>query len=75
MYYSAFDLQVGDYFHTGRNSKTKKECIEDIFLYLTQNQDSDEEESMFKTKKLSDKLSIVYSYEVRIDEHKELLFD
>lgn len=70
MYYSAFDLQNGDYFHTGRNSKSKQECVEDIFDWLM----TDSEEDITKIKP-KEKLGYVESYEVRIDEHKELLPD
>jgi cytoplasmic iron level regulating protein YaaA (DUF328/UPF0246 family) len=68
MYYSAFDLQTGDYFHTGRNSKSKQECIDDIFDWLTE----DSEEDLSKLSK-QEKAEMVSIYEVRIDKHKELL--
>lgn len=68
MYYSAFDLQTGDYFHTGRNSKSKQECIEDIFEYLMK--DSEEDISKIKSR---EKLGIVEGFEVKIDEHYDIL--
>lgn len=44
MYYSAWDKQNNEYFHTGRNSKTKKECQEDISTYLIEGSAEDEAE-------------------------------
>lgn len=32
--YSAFCLQNNDYFHTGRNSESKRQCMEDILDHL-----------------------------------------
>jgi len=80
--YSAYDLQIAKYFHTGRNSKTRKECQEDIISYLTES----EIEVFIPEGELTDKRiekwyeelwknedfqrEILEMYEVRIDEHE-----
>lgn len=66
-YYSAYDLQCNCYFGTGRDSKTKKKCLEDIYDYLMSTCD----EKYPSPKKMSTKqlLSEVGPYDVRIDMH------
>jgi len=36
MYYSAYDLQCGCYFHTGRNSICYIDCVIAIWQYMTE---------------------------------------
>ena len=33
MYYSIFDKDTRDYLHTGRNSKTERECLEEYLAF------------------------------------------
>lgn len=61
-YYSAYDLQTGDYFHSGRNSLTKGECENDICEYLKEN------ELIIAPRK-----EILKIFEVVIHQHNELI--
>ena len=72
--FSVYDLQLGQYFHTGRNSNTKKECEIDIVCFLMECEMSEKEidETINNDEK---RLEILDLYEVRIDEHEEHLGD
>ena len=83
--FSAYDLQLAQYFHTGRNSKTEEECKKDILEFLTENELDwiiDDEwpninevridkwyEDLWKNTNLQNELLDVF--EVSIEEHKE----
>jgi hypothetical protein len=73
-YYSAFPLGEGaeEPMHTGRNSKTREGCVEDVFDFWSHEADEDDMES--------DKLFVDYTYKEKeavveclyeIEEHGE----
>lgn len=61
MYYSAYDLQCNCWFSTGRNSRTKKQCVKEITAYLI-------EDDVKAWKKIPE-LEIIESFEVEIVSH------
>ena len=81
--FSAFDLQIGHYFHTGRNSKTEKECRQDILSFLTESEIEvfipDGDLTKERIEKWYEELwkndvfqkEILEMYEVEIEEHEE----
>jgi hypothetical protein len=76
--FSAFDLQCNEYFHSGRNSKTKKQCMEDVVDMLVNGQDeftwADFEKSAKKDNQTVDEY-IIDLFDVRIDQHEERIED
>lgn len=66
MYYSAWDKQCQCYFHTGRNSNTRQECLEDICEYLT-DEPTDEDYTGIPLE------DILIINEVEIHAHKDLI--
>lgn len=72
VYFSAWDCQCQQYFSTGRNSTTKRECVEDMFEYLTD--DYDEEDcKTIENWSFKDWEGHVYSQGVEIHEHDEVM--
>ena len=69
--FSTYDLQCGGYFHTGRNSKTKQECEEDICDFLIEGSGLEPED--IEKLKEAGYGEILERFEVRIDEHKEII--
>jgi len=60
MLYSAYDQQCGCYFNTGRNSKSKEDCIYDILDHLTEGERKDDLDEDF-----------LKCFDVEIHEHEE----
>lgn len=86
--FSAFDLQIGHYFHTGRNSRTEEECRQDIISWLTESEISvfieddepltDERVEQWYAdlwKDVDFQKEILEMYEVEIEEHEEPIED
>ena len=71
MYYSAWDCQCNQYFHTGRNNKTRKECFEDIRDWLVGGSTADGEDE----KKMYDlpEWEILEMFDVEIHKHSRLI--
>lgn len=46
MYYSAFDLSAGEYLKVGKNSKTKNDCISDVWDYISKKSDNEFEDNI-----------------------------
>jgi hypothetical protein len=62
--YSAYDLECKEYFETGKNSELRSECVHDIWLFVTEDWDDEEIETI--------PIREVLSYSsVEIREHKE----
>ena len=73
MYYSAWDCQCNQYFHTGRNSTSYQKCFEDIRAWLIDGSaaDSEDEEKMWKLP--PDEL--LEMFEVNIQQHSKKLME
>lgn len=39
MYYSGFNVSTNEYLIVGRNSKTKKECVDDIWNFIMEGEE------------------------------------
>lgn len=73
MYYSILEKDSsGSYLHTGRNSKTKEECINDgiDFLY---SDESDEDHELARLSSTETKENILLGAGYIIDQHEEPL--
>jgi len=70
--FSAYDLQCSQYFHTGRNSDTKNQCEIDIVGFLLEGEYADDEIDKAITSP-EERQQILIAYEVRIDEHEEII--
>jgi len=71
-YFSAWDLQCHDYFHTGRNSNTLKECQEQICNFLLDGEDLTDK---YIEKWLENPQDILNTFEVEIHDHEKKLPD
>lgn len=63
--YSIFDSQTGSFLHTGRNSVTEKEAVDDAFDWLVSDWDEDLEGC--------DKKQVIQDFQLIPTEHKEEL--
>lgn len=43
-FYSAWDLQTREYIHSGRNSRTRQECVVALAEYLNSDREGDEDD-------------------------------
>lgn len=48
MYYALYDLQTGDYLHTGRNTASKEELRQALLGYIEPDIEEEERESINK---------------------------
>jgi hypothetical protein len=71
MFYSAWDKQCGRYMATGLNSETKEECMEDVFIYLIEDDGTQEDEENFSQMTNEEKEDFILANEIEIEEHKE----
>ena len=69
--FSAYCLQNHEFFHTGRNSKSKDECEEDIIDFLVE----EEPEDFYTPWSELPDWEILEMFEVKIVEHKEMIPD
>lgn len=73
MYYSILEMDSGgSYLHTGRNSKSKAECINDGIDFLYSDESSEEHE-LARLSSIETKENILLGAGYIIDEHEELL--
>lgn len=74
MYYS-LQYSDGSYLHTGRNSSTREECINEgiDFLYDESQVDEKEDSEIAKNSSIETKEGILLDAGYSVDEHVELL--
>jgi hypothetical protein len=66
--FSAYDLQKASIVHTGRNSATRQECLEDVAEYLTEGWDKADTNVFY-----SDLETNIRCMEIEIFEHEEII--
>jgi len=66
MYYSAWDNDLQQYFHTGRNSKSRKQCINEVLNMFN----NDAEEDLFKLPEKEREEFLAECQYVKIHTHK-----
>ncbi len=75
MYYSIYDLQTHDYLHSGRNSDTLEEALEDWISYFTGGGDMEEKyenllNRLAEEKKWTEIVTELNCYGFEIEEHE-----
>lgn len=66
MFYSSYDKQCGRYMSSGGNSKTREECIAEVYDYLISDDEDDVPDLTKNTKE-----DWVLQNEFEIEEHEE----
>ncbi len=71
MYYSGYDLDVQGYLHTGRNSKTKKQCIENLIDLMSNDNSEIKDKKHLPNREREEFLSCMCN--VEIHKHKRIM--
>jgi replicative DNA helicase len=77
MYYSATTLDNKEALHTGRNSESLEECVQDVWDFLTTDGDysEEDEERMLKFTIADKHRHLMTSFDIIFIEHTELYED
>ena len=73
--FSAYDLQLNQYFGSGRNSETLEECQEGILTFLLDGEEFTDEECEEIFNSPEKRAQTITDFDVRIDEHEEPIED
>lgn len=74
MYYSIYDKETETFLHTGRNSKTKTECVNDCIDFMSNGMETEDVE-ILNNSRMSEKIDFLNTYNYIVEKHDTLIKD
>ena len=67
--FSAYDRESGNHLHTGRNSDTEEQCVDEVIEFLTQDTAEDEDVKLLLSFPMAKKKTYLSALGFEIEEH------